>query len=274
MAESSNFDIIQVLLANFSGDWTGANISREIFSYLDFATLMQVRSVCKIWNDFLTNERFLWLKFLKRTKPYLEHLSVRFLPDENHPDVSKNLKKWNGFFDNCEKSDLKFRQIVNIFRQIQCIYAVAEDKWKCYFHFHYSKKFSVCYDSEVFQDSFIGDKLTENIQRSIKLRKNAFLKDLAEVVFNFSRHQQQKEKIETELVVCQRDLDIIHTIINEENRNSYDAQILQDLQNQKRSLMNNLKIENQIEEDRLRSLSQDLNVKLQKELFMTRDNKG
>ena len=72
MAESSNFDIIQVLLANFSGDWTGANISREIFSYLDFGTLMQVRSVCKTWNDFLTNERFLWLKFLKRTKPYLE----------------------------------------------------------------------------------------------------------------------------------------------------------------------------------------------------------
>ena len=94
------------------------------------------------------------------------------------------------------------------------------------------------------------------------------------MVFNFSRHQQQKEKFETELVVCQRDLDIIHTIINEENRNSYDAQILQDLQNQKRSLMTQLKIENQIEEDRLRSLSQDLNVKLQKELFMTRDNKG
>ena len=69
-------------------------------------------------------------------------------------------------------------------------------------------------------------------------------------------------------------MDIIHTIINEENRNSYDAQILQDLQNQKRSLMTELKIENQIEEDRLRSLSQDLNVKLQKELFMTRDNKG
>ena len=182
MAESSNFDIIQVLLTNYCGDWTGANISREIFSYLDFATLMQVCLVCKTWKNFLTNDRFLWLKFLKRTKPYLEQLSIRFLPDENHPDVSKNLKKWNGFFDYCEKSDLNFRQIVNIFRQIQSIYAVAEDKWKYNFHFHFSKRFPVFYDSEVFQDSFIGGKLTENIQRSIKHRTKPFLRDLAVLI--------------------------------------------------------------------------------------------
>ena len=74
------------------------------------------------------------------------------------------------------------RQIVKIFRQIQCIYAVAEDKWKYYFHFHYSKKFPVCYDSEVFQDSFIGDKLTENIQKTIKLRRKPFLRDLAVLI--------------------------------------------------------------------------------------------
>ena len=119
------------------------------------------------------------------------------MPDENHPDVSKNLKKWNGFFDNCEKSDLKFRQIVNIFRQIQCIYAVAEDKWKYYFRFHFSKKFPVCYDSEVFQDSFIGDKLTENIQKTIKLRRKPFLRDLAVLIQSvwFSKDHPYKDQV-------------------------------------------------------------------------------
>ena len=104
------------------------------------------------------------------------------MPSETLPDVLKNLKKWNGFFDYCEKSDLNFRQIVNIFSHIQSIYAVAEDKWKYNYHFHFSKRFPVCYDSEVFQDSFIGDKLTENIQRSIKERRKPFLRDLADLI--------------------------------------------------------------------------------------------
>jgi hypothetical protein len=58
------------------------------------------------------------------------------------------------------------------------------------------------------------------------------------------------------------------------DRNYNDFQIFQDLQNEKKDRLTQLKNENQMEEDRLCSLSQDLNFKLQKELFMIRDNKA
>ena len=56
-------------------------------------------------------------------------------------------------------------------------------------------------------------------------------------------------------------------------RNFNDFQIFQDLQNEKRDQLTQLKNGNQIEEDSLCSLSQDLNFKLQKELII-HDNKA
>ena len=58
------------------------------------------------------------------------------------------------------------------------------------------------------------------------------------------------------------------------DRNFNDFQMFQDLQNEKRDQLTQLQNENRIEEDRLSSLSQDLNFKLQKELFMIRDNEA
>ena len=56
--------------------------------------------------------------------------------------------------------------------------------------------------------------------------------------------------------------------------NYNDFQMFQDLQNEKRDQLTQLQNENQIEEDRLVSLSQDLNFKLQKELFIIRDSEA
>ena len=58
------------------------------------------------------------------------------------------------------------------------------------------------------------------------------------------------------------------------DRNYNDFQMFQDLQNEKRDQLTQLQNENQIEEDRLVSLSQDLNFKLQKELFIIRDSEA
>merc|ERR1712242_277227 len=78
MAESNNFDIIEALLTRFSGGWTGQNISRQIFSHLGFASLLESRLVCKLWNKFLTEDTYLWMEILKKSQPYLEYFSQKF----------------------------------------------------------------------------------------------------------------------------------------------------------------------------------------------------
>ena len=62
-------------------------------------------------------------------------------------------------------------------------------------------------------------------------------------VFKFEKHQQQKEKIETEIKNCQRDLAILDARLNQfgnwGERNFNDFQIFQDLQNEKREMERN-----------------------------------
>ena len=135
MAESYNFDIIDALMNKFSGDWTGANISRQIFSYLDFASLMEGRLVCKSWNNYLTQDRKLWMEILKETKPYLEHLSLKFCSESCENSCRESSLNWTDFFNFCEKNRLDFVTIIGLFRKIQGIYAIAEDKWNYNFHY-------------------------------------------------------------------------------------------------------------------------------------------
>jgi len=66
------FDPIYVLLSSY-GD-TGTNLTREIFSYMDFSSLQDGRLVCKLWNQFLVCDRLLSLRMLKKTKPYVENM--------------------------------------------------------------------------------------------------------------------------------------------------------------------------------------------------------
>jgi len=70
--DSSKFDPISVFL--WSCGLAGENLTREIFSYIDFSSLQEARLVCKLWNQFLVSDRLLSLRMLKKTKPYLENM--------------------------------------------------------------------------------------------------------------------------------------------------------------------------------------------------------
>lgn len=70
--DSTKFDPVYVLLWSYG--LTGENLTRVIFSYMDFSSLQEGRLVCKLWNRFLVSDRLLSLRMLKRTKPYLENM--------------------------------------------------------------------------------------------------------------------------------------------------------------------------------------------------------
>ena len=92
MAESKNFDIVGVFLSDYG--MTGENIALQIFSNLDFSSLQNGLLVCETWNQFLTNDRTLWLKMLEKTQPSLEYLSNELSNgDENERKV------WKEFFE-------------------------------------------------------------------------------------------------------------------------------------------------------------------------------
>ena len=51
----TSFDLIGELISNY-GEITGTSLVHEIFSYLDFSTLQQIRLVRQSWNFFLTKD--------------------------------------------------------------------------------------------------------------------------------------------------------------------------------------------------------------------------
>ena len=129
MAESNNFDIIDVLLTNYSGDWTGQNITREIFSYLDFQSLKRGRLVCKSWSDFLTYDRGFWMLILERKMSYLPKLSGKYCSGaciEFTDYFCWSFENWKGFYHGCEKARLSFETIVGLIGRIESIRAIGE----------------------------------------------------------------------------------------------------------------------------------------------------
>ena len=129
MTESNNFDIIEVLLTNYSGDWTGQNITREIFSYLDFQSLKRGRLVCISWNNFLTQDRGFWMKVLERKKSYLDYLSGKYCSGNCisfTPNFCWSFENWEDFFHRCEKAKLSSKMIVRLIGRIESIRAIGE----------------------------------------------------------------------------------------------------------------------------------------------------
>ena len=129
MAESNNFDIVDVLLTNYSGDWTGQNITREIFSYLDFQSLKRGRLVCKSWSDFLTHDRGFWMLILERKMSYLQDLSGKYCSGnciEFTDYFCWSFENWKGFYYQCEKARLCFETIVGLIGRIESIRAIGE----------------------------------------------------------------------------------------------------------------------------------------------------
>ena len=129
MAESNNFDIVEVLLTNYSGDWTGQNITLVIFSHLDFQSLKRGRLVCKSWSDFLTHDRGFWMLILERKMSYLPKLSGKYCSGaciEFTDYFCWSFENWNGFYYQCEKARLSFETIVGLIGRIESIRAIGE----------------------------------------------------------------------------------------------------------------------------------------------------
>ena len=73
--ECTDFDVIGVLLSNYG--MTGENLARQILSFMDFRSITKIRFVSKSWNKFLTEDRILMLKIVRRAEPYLEDLCFK-----------------------------------------------------------------------------------------------------------------------------------------------------------------------------------------------------
>ena len=73
--ECTDFDFIELLLYNYG--MTGENLARQILSFMDFRSITKIRFVSKSWNKFLTEDRILMLKIVRRAEPYLEDLCCK-----------------------------------------------------------------------------------------------------------------------------------------------------------------------------------------------------
>ena len=153
---STSFDPIGELLSNY-GEITGESLAHEIFSYLDFSTLQQIRLVRQSWNSFLTKDRRLWLNILKGTKPFIEFL-INELVGKKYSDV------WKECFDKIAISDdFSCVKVYQTMRKIQGVFMVFQAFTGFYNVFG------------KFKDYFVGEKLTEEIRMEIYGRKKPFL---------------------------------------------------------------------------------------------------
>lgn len=153
---STSFDPIGELLSNY-GEITGESLAHEIFSYLDFSTLQQIRLVRQSWNSFLTKDRRLWLNILRGTKPFIEFL-INELVGKKYSDV------WKECFDKIAISDdFSCVKVYQTMRKIQGFFMVFQAFTGFYNVFG------------KFKDYFVGEKLTEEIRMEIYGRKKPFL---------------------------------------------------------------------------------------------------
>ena len=151
LEEPRNFDIIGNLFCDYG--MTGANLVRDIFSYMDVSSLQGGHLVCKTWNHFLNNDRKLWMDILRQTEPYFEFLSL--LSNEEFADDAKR-KFSKEYFDFLEKNeDFCSQNIIKSFKRIQMIHISLQDV------------IQDCPVYKVFQKEFIGEKLAKEIELQI-----------------------------------------------------------------------------------------------------------
>ena len=165
MAKSKprKFDIMGEL-ENY-GEMTGGNITREIFSYLDFSTLQQGRLVAKSWNHFLSNDKKIWLQALEKQLPNLIYFTNRLAENDE-----ENSTFWKEVWSSIEKDDNKGpKELIDTFKRVQHIFEIvkicAESKLVDYKDFH-------TVDYLPFHDDFVGEKVKKEIRREIKKNEN------------------------------------------------------------------------------------------------------
>ena len=124
MAEANQCDIIGCMI--IEKGLTGENISRQIFSYLDFSSLRNGRMVSKTWNQFLTQQRSIWMNFLRKIEPYLyyvdnlvySHLNTEGTMGKALTAVLVGNSDWKNVFDSIEEQG-KIEDIIDAFMSIQ-----------------------------------------------------------------------------------------------------------------------------------------------------------
>ena len=157
-------DIIGELLSNY-GEMTGGNITREIFSYLDFSTLQQGRLVAKSWNHFLSNDKKIWLQALEKQLPNLIYFTNRLAENDE-----ENSTFWKEVWSRIDKDDnISPKELIDSFKRVQNIFEVvkicAKSKLVGYKNFH-------TVDYLPFHDDFVGEKVKKEIRREIKRNEN------------------------------------------------------------------------------------------------------
>ena len=170
LAKSIQFDFIEILISEKG--LAGENLSRKIFSYLDFSALTEAHQVSKTWNQFLTQRKFIWMEKLRKTEPFLERNSKLF-------------KRPKDLFDSLEKKG-KIEDITDTFMRIQYLKVMYDPRL-----YDYSvnlvdfKNYEI---GEKFQYDFLNH--VEKLRRQMKKVPKA----IGETPENFKKIQlEQKE---------------------------------------------------------------------------------
>ena len=58
------------------------DITRQIFSYVDFSTLQESRLVSKSWNHYLANDKKIWMQAQEKHLPNLIYLTNQLAENE------------------------------------------------------------------------------------------------------------------------------------------------------------------------------------------------
>ena len=87
---------------NFPVNFSGVpHIGQKIFGYLDFTDLNNCRTVCKGWQNFLTEKRSLWIELLEKEKIKLER-SENYDSDDLSDDSLDSDEEWQLHIDEHE----------------------------------------------------------------------------------------------------------------------------------------------------------------------------
>ena len=173
MAKSKprKFDLIGELLSNYGEP----DITREIFSYVDFTTLQQSRLVSKSWNHYLANDKKIWLQAMEKHLPNLIYFTNQLtINEEENSTFWKEV--WSSSIEKAD-DDGSLKKIIQAFKKVQSIFEIVkicgESKQKRFQHFNIAN-----WLPQNFNDDFVGNKVKKEIRREIKKKQKKFLVDL------------------------------------------------------------------------------------------------
>ena len=163
MAKSKprKFDLIGELLSNYGEP----DITREIFSYVDFTTLQQSRLVSKSWNHYLANDKKIWLQAMEKHLPNLIYFTNQLtINEEENSTFWKEV--WSSSIEKAD-DDGSLKKIIQAFKKVQSIFEIVkicgESKQKRFQHFNIAN-----WLPQNFNDDFVGGKVKKEIRREIK----------------------------------------------------------------------------------------------------------